>query len=137
MEKVSIAHYNSVNNVWLQMLGFYKLEMRALKNKLTDIVRKNTNIDVVGQARQYEKVFEVQLGSIDELCKDICAITTEQAVHTKEGYIDINLWSAYSQLKERFITEERELNNVKKSFKQFASAMDANSNNVFQSYLSN
>ncbi|MDR3679951.1 MAG: hypothetical protein P4L41_08290 [Flavipsychrobacter sp.] len=137
MERVSITHYNSVNSVWLQMLGFYRLEMRALKIKLTDILRKNTNTDVVGQARQYEIVFDVQLGTIDELCNDICVATTEQAVHTKEGYIDINLWSAYNKLKDRFILEERKLNEVKKSFKQFASAMDANSNNISHSYLSN
>lgn len=125
MEKVSITHMSNAHTDWLRGLDFYKQEIKILKKRLTDIAGRNTHFDVMREVEHFENQFDIQAENIHRLAHDIKANVKNTAIETKNsgaGYIDGMLFDQHNELGERYIAEEKTINELRQSFQQFSSA---------------
>jgi len=124
MEKVSITHLSNAHNDWLRGLDFYKGEIKILKKRLTEIAGKNTDPELMKDVEHFENQFDIQAENIQRLAHDIKANVKVAAVETKTasaGYIDGHLFDQHSDLEQRYISEEKTINELRHSFNEFAS----------------
>lgn len=123
MEKISITHMSNAHTDWLRALDFYKQELNVLKERLTEVARKNTGNDVMKNVEHFENQFKVQLQNIDMLRHDIhtnIASTSNEAQKSKAGYIDSTLLTQHNNLKQKYVTEEKTINDIRNNFNRFA-----------------
>jgi hypothetical protein len=124
MEKVSITHLSNAHTDWLRGLDFYKQEIKILKKRLTEIAGKNTSTEVMKDVEHFENQFEIQAENIHRLSHDIKSNVKIASVESKNsgaGYIDGYLLDQHQELGQRYITEEKTLNELRHSFNEFAS----------------
>ena len=123
MTRVSITHMSNAHNGWLRSLDFYKQEIKILKGLLTEIAKKNTSAPVMKEVEHFENQFRIQLENIAKLAHDIKGNLTDagkQAHASGAGYIDGILLSTHTALGEKYIVEEKIVNELRHSFQQFA-----------------
>ncbi len=124
MEKISITHLSNAHTDWLRGLDFYKSEIKILKKRLTEIAGKNSQIEVMREVEHFENQFEIQAENIHKLAHDIKAnvkIAAAEYKNSGAGYIDGYLFENHNQLCDRYIAEEKTVNELRHSFNQFAS----------------
>ena len=125
MEKVSISHLSNSHTDWLRGLDFYKQEIKILKKRLTEIAGKNTHSNVMRDVEHFENQFEIQAENIHKLSHDIKSNVKIAAVESQNsgaGYVDGIFFDRYDTLWQRYITEEKTVNELRHSFNEFASA---------------
>ena len=123
MKKVSITHMDNHHNQWLRALEFYKQEFHILKNRLTEIGKKNTGDEVMKQVEHYENQFKVQSNNIDKLGHDIrenVSQASQQVQQGNAGYIDSHLFQQHAKLENEFIHEEKIINELRHDFNRFS-----------------
>lgn len=111
------------HNQWLRALEFYKQEIYILKNRLTEIGKKNTGDDVMKQVEHYENQFKIQAGNIDKLGHDIrgnISQVSEQVQDGHAGYIDSHLLLQHTKLENEFMFEEKVVNELRHDFNRFS-----------------
>jgi len=123
MKKVSIKHLGNSYGDWLRALVFYKQELDILKERLTEIVSKNTNADLLKQVEHFENQLKVQNNNIDNLHHDIELMVTSAAIEIRQStsaYVDESLIKRYSELQMQFECEERLISQLRHEFNEFA-----------------
>ena len=123
MKKISITHMSNAHNDWLRAPGFYKDEIGILKGRLTEIAGKNTGAEVMPKVEHYENQFTVQRDNIDTLAHDIRQNVNEAgsaAEASGAGYIDAALFTRHNALQQKFIQEEKTINELRHEFYDFA-----------------
>jgi hypothetical protein len=100
--KQSLHNLYDECNAHLRALDFYKLELKYLQKRLGDIVKENTNQDILAQAEQFQNLFIITQDNLDEMHHLIKArlgaverIIKKKPSHTDEKTIEEG--SKYSQ----------------------------------------
>ena len=62
-----ITHVTSEYADWLRAIAFYKDEIKILKNRLSEVSQRYTNVDVKSDVEHFQNQFIVQRNNIDEL----------------------------------------------------------------------
>jgi len=124
MIKENISAMSDEHTGWLSALDFYKQDLNILKRRLTEIAGKNTGKEMASDIDHYENQVNIQTENIDKLHHDInenLAKSATQAKNNSAGYIDAELLKEHSRQKERFVSEEKVINELRQDFNRFAS----------------
>ena len=124
LEKVSITHMNNAHSDWVRALHFYRDELKILSGRLTEIATKNTGREAMLEVEHFENQFRIQAENINTLSHEIRANVSMAAHETKAsgaGYIDGILITRHNELSTKFATEEKIINELRRSFNEFAS----------------
>ncbi len=108
---------------WLRALDFYKDELGILKERLTEIAGKNTEHELMHKVEHYENQIAVQRDNIDRIAHDIrlnLASTSNELQHSPAGYIDATLLAQHNTLHQRYLGEEKAVNELRHEFYEFA-----------------
>jgi len=65
--KQSLHNLYDECNSHMRSLDFYKQELKYLQKRLADIVKENTNQDILAQAEQFQNQFIITKDNLDEL----------------------------------------------------------------------
>jgi len=121
MNQTNIRNRQVIHSDWLRALDFYKGEIDILRKRLTEIAARNNGDDVSRSIEQFENRFALHRDNIDYLEHDIrenaIAIGKDAAGHN--GYTDTKLFETSDELKGRFITEEKLVNELRHAFNLF------------------
>src|SRR5579883_2558324 len=123
MEKAHISNIDHIQSDWLRGLDFYKNELHILRKRLTEIAGKNNGHDVNKGVEHFENQFKLQSENIDFLRHDINENVSNIGRQVKEstaGYVDTGLIKAYKKLEEKYVAEEKLINELRHDFYQFA-----------------
>ena len=124
MEKISITHMSNAHSDWLRGLDFYKQEIKILRKRLTEIAGKNTSPEILKEIEHFENQFDIQTENIHKLSHEIktnVKIASQEAKKSNAGYIEGLLLDQHNILGQRFLSEEKTVNEIRQSFNQFAS----------------
>ena len=69
--KESITHLHILCEDWKRELNFFALEIPMLRKRLDEVVRRNTNKDILSQVEHFENKFKLMAGNTDELLHDV------------------------------------------------------------------
>lgn len=121
MKKVNIRHWQSNHNDWLRALKFYKEELDLLQDRLTDIAARNTHAEVLENVEHFEDQFQIQKNNIEEMIHDIQTNLNKIAVEvdTQTGFVDEALIKQMEKLKLFFISEEKNIMELRHAFNLF------------------
>jgi len=123
MDKIHISNVDHIQNDWLRVLDFYKSEISILRKRLTEIAGKNTGHEVNKGVEHFENQFKLQDENIDFLKHDINSNVSDISRQVREstaGYIDASLIKLYRRLQEKYVAEEKLINELRHDFYQFA-----------------
>jgi len=123
MHKTSITHLTNEHNDWLRALGFYKDELNILTERLQEIASKNNGNNIGPVIEHYENQFEIQLSNLSRLVHAINKNLEDIGVEVKDdtaGYVDTVLMEQHYKLKDRVVTEEKTINELRHTFNRFA-----------------
>ena len=56
---------------WKRELNFFKMEIPMLKERLEEVVSKNTDQEILAQVEHFENKFKIMDSNLDELLHDI------------------------------------------------------------------
>ena len=124
MIKENISAMTDEHTGWLSALVFYKEELNILKKRLTEIAGKNTNKELGPEIEHFENQVNIQSENIDNLHHDInenLSKAAAQAQNNSAGYVDAGLLKTHEGQREKFLTEERTVNELRQNFNRFAS----------------
>ncbi|MCB0700020.1 MAG: hypothetical protein H6551_00405 [Chitinophagales bacterium] len=122
MSMTSIKHLNNEHNDWLRALSFYKDELDILKERLTEVAGKNTGDEASQQADHFENQIKIQVTNIDTLRHDINTNLARVAEEVKDtaGHVEGELIAEHDALRDRFISEEKTINELRHEFNRYA-----------------
>lgn len=66
-----LSELHTENKEWIKELDFAKDEIETFKNRLSEVVQKNTGTDILAPAEHFQNQFIRHLEVIDELKHDI------------------------------------------------------------------
>lgn len=122
MSMTSIKHLDNEHNDWLRALDFYKQELSILKGRLTEVAGKNTGDEASQQADHFENQIKIQVTNIDTLRHDINTNLAKVADEVKDnaGHIEGGLIAEHNALRDRYIAEEKVINELRHEFNRYA-----------------
>jgi predicted RNA-binding protein len=108
---------------WISKLKFYEDEILILKNRLSEIVSKNSQKDVLAQAEHFQNQFVVQKENIDEISHSITVDEDmiQKAVDKKPKDIGQLNTEPHSKEKVEMESFEKNFNELRAEFNKFAS----------------
>lgn len=120
--KTSVTHLSNEHNDWLRSLDFYKQELNILKERLTEIAGKNTGEEAEKGFDHYENQLKIQVTNIDTLRHNINENLSKLAQESKEalGHVDKDLISNHDAFRDKVITLENDVNELRHEFNKFA-----------------
>jgi hypothetical protein len=124
MTKTSLDNVTTAHNAWLSALRFYSEDLVIMKNRLTEIAGKYTNHDVGKMIEHYQNQFIVQQDNIARLAHDINATVSAMSAQAKKsgtGHVDAAFAGSFRDLGERYLAEEKTVNELRADFNQFSS----------------
>ncbi len=71
METAFIYDQHQIHQDWLSRLEFYKEEIHILKERLQEIISKNSSKEALSKAEHFQNQFIIQRNNIDELAHSI------------------------------------------------------------------
>jgi len=71
MQTTSVKKIDNRHSEWKSLLGFYKDELEVFKNRLAEVVEKNTSKETMQMAEHFQNQFIIQAENIDILLHDI------------------------------------------------------------------
>lgn len=71
METKKITSLHEENKQWQNDLLFYKDEVKIMKNRLEEIVTKNTSKDILAQVEHFQNQFIIQADTIDGIAHEV------------------------------------------------------------------
>ena len=124
MTKTSLNNVTTAHNAWLSALRFYSEDLDIMKNRLTEIAGKYTSPEVGKMIEHYQNQFIVQQDNISRLAHDINSTVSAMSAQAKEsgtGHVDAAFADSFRDLGERYLTEEKTVNELRADFNQFSS----------------
>ncbi len=117
--KVNETHYGE----WKSALSFYKDELNVLKGRLTEVVSKNSGVEIMKSIEHFENQFLLQGENIDILQHDINTHLNKMAAAVQQhaGHINPQLLAEEVQLKDRYESESKVFNELRHEFNAFLS----------------
>lgn len=111
------------HRAWMSKLKFYEDEILILKNRLSEIVSKNTNKDILAQAEHFQNQLIVQKENIDEISHSITVDedTIRKAVDKKPKFIDQLDTEPHTKEKQAMDSFEKNFTELRAEFNKFAS----------------
>lgn len=123
MEKEIIYNSNMhfEHEQWKGELAFWKQELLFFNNKLSELVTRWTNKDVLAQLEHYQNEFILHGGVIEDLQETIEKHETRIAAQSKEGEdaIDVRLAEQHVAFRDKMETQREIYADLKKEFFRF------------------
>ncbi len=112
-------HFEHQN--WKSELAFWKDELKTFNNRLSELITRWTNKDVLKQLEHYQNEFILHGGVIEDLEEIIEEHETSIAGHTKTGNesMDVRLAKKHMEFRNRIDTQREIYNSLKKEFFSF------------------
>jgi hypothetical protein len=123
MKQISIKHINNLHNDAIRGLDFYRDELTILNERLGEIAAANTNREVAEQVEHFQNQFIIHNEQIDELqhaLRENLQLVAKQVIQTG-GQTNETSLPANEGLYEKYLTEEKMLNELRHDFNRFAS----------------
>ncbi|MCK5402207.1 MAG: hypothetical protein KAJ28_11290 [Flavobacteriaceae bacterium] len=108
---------------WLRELSFWEDELKSFKNRLSDLVTRWTDKNMLAQLEQYQNQFIIHAEVIDRMQDDINVHETNIAKHSKKGkdMLDVILVKKHIEFRDRLETQRQIYSELKKGFFRFLS----------------
>lgn len=123
MEKEIIYNSNMhfEHEQWKGELAFWKQELQFFNNKLSELVTRWTNKDVLAQLEHYQNQFILHGGVIEDLQETIEKHETRIAGQSIEGEdaIDVRLAEQHVEFRNKMETQRQIYADLKKEFFRF------------------
>ena len=123
MEKEIIYNSNMhfEHEQWKGELAFWKQELLFFNNKLSELVTRWTNKDVLAQLEHYQNQFILHGGVIEDLQETIEKHETRIAAQSIEGEdaIDVRLAEQHVEFRNKMETQRQIYADLKKEFFRF------------------
>ncbi|QCE40487.1 hypothetical protein [Psychroserpens sp. NJDZ02] len=123
MEKEIIYNSNMhfEHEQWKGELAFWKQELQFFNNKLSELVTRWTNKDVLAQLEHYQNEFILHGGVIEDLLETIEKHETRIAGQSLEGEdaIDVRLAEQHVEFRNKMETQREIYADLKKEFFRF------------------
>jgi hypothetical protein len=71
MKTVLLTEQHVAYREWLNLLAFYKDELKIMQNRIAEIAERNTKTDVLAQVEHFQNMLIIQKNQIDRLRHDI------------------------------------------------------------------
>lgn len=122
MSMTNVSRLTTEHSDWLRGLSFYKDELGIMKERLTEIAGKNTGDEASSNAEHFENQFKIQLTNVDTLSHDINAMMQKAAEEAEKsaGHIEEGMLKENDALRERYISEEKALHDLRYEFMRYA-----------------
>ncbi|MFT5754510.1 MAG: hypothetical protein ACI924_001747 [Flavobacterium sp.] len=106
---------------WKDELAFQKDELKSFNNRLSELVTRWTDKDVLAQLEHYQNEFVLHLGVIEDLQETIEQHETRIAGQSKTGNdsIDTQLAKKHIEFRNRIETQRHIYAELKKEFFRF------------------
>jgi chromosome segregation ATPase len=116
-----ISELHKQNGEWKSLLTFVREEIETFKNRLSEVVSKNDDVEILAPAEHFQNQFIRHNEVIDELLHDINADEHRLVVNVKENNIavehrkvDVN-----ENIISRMETFEKIYNDLKKEYIEY------------------
>lgn len=108
---------------WRSELLFWEDEIKSFQNRLSELVTRWTDKNVLAQLEHYQNQFILQEGIIDKLQADIDSHETNIARHSERGedVLDQVLVKRHIEFRNRMDMQRDIYSNLKKEFFRFLS----------------
>ena len=108
---------------WLSELAFWKDELKSFNNRLSELVTRWTNNEVLVQLEHYQNEFILHGGIIDDLKEAIEQHEIRIAAQTKTGQnaLDTILVKKHLEFRNRIETQRQIYADLKKAFFKYLS----------------
>ncbi|WP_292889147.1 hypothetical protein [Nonlabens sp.] len=115
----SIMHFE--HQLWMGELAFWKDELKFFKNRLSEIVTRWTNKEVLAQLEHYQNEFILHGGVIEDLQETIEEHENRIAAQSKMSreLMDIQLAKRHMEFRDRLETQRHIYAELKKDFFKF------------------
>ena len=110
-------------NTHLRSLDFYRQELKYLQKRLADIVKRNTNPDIMAQAEQFQNQFIITKDNLDTQNHTIKVQlkTVEKLIKQKSNHFDEKTLSDSGKFSQSIHNAERDFAALKLRFNKFLS----------------
>lgn len=121
--KKTIYQLHEEHKTWLNMLLFYKDELSIMGNRIAEIARKNTAMEVLSMVERYQNQLIIQKEQIDILSHEIRGHESvlEAAVKENPTAVDHQKFSDHPQLREKVEVFEKMFNDLRAELIRFLS----------------
>ncbi|MBK9717221.1 MAG: hypothetical protein IPO85_06870 [Saprospiraceae bacterium] len=119
--KDSISHLHVMCQDWIRELKFYKSEIPFFKNRLEEIVQKNTSSEILMHVEHFENKFRLMEIHIDELLHDVKLkdkVLLDNASE-KPNYIGVKMIESDNTIADLIQSDATDFVKTKKEFYQF------------------
>lgn len=108
---------------WRSELAFWEDELKSFKNRLSELIRRWTNKEVLAQLEHYQNEFILHEGVIDELQEAIEKHETRIAGQTQSGLeaLDTAMTKKHLEFRNKMETQRLIYADLKKEFFRFLS----------------
>lgn len=119
---INIRYVSHLNNESLRGLEFYKQELVFLQKRLDEIAANNTGEEVLKKIDHFQDEFTIHREAIDELQDQITGNNHQMELELEKTgvYIDETAAADHENLIQRYKTEERMFNDMRRKFNLFA-----------------
>jgi uncharacterized coiled-coil protein SlyX len=110
-------------NSHLRSLDFYRDELKYLQKRLADIVKRNTDKDILAQAEQFQNQFIIAKDNLDELNHTIKSQfkVIEKMIEKKPSHVDEKTFTDSSKFSQSIHNAEKDFAAMKLKFNKFLS----------------
>lgn len=122
MKKINVKYVQNLHNEALRGLQFYKEEMNILQQRLEEITKDNTHIEVMRSVEHFQNQLIIQRNNMDELRHTInehLGLITHQLEKTSY-FVSENAEEAQTKLYEQYLSLEQSINELRHEFNRFA-----------------
>ena len=108
-------------NSHLRSLDFYKEELKYLQKRLADIIKRNTDKDILAQAEQFQNQFIITKDNLSELTHTIKSQLkiVEKLIEKKPNHFDEKTISDGSKFSQNTHNAEKDFAALKLRFNKF------------------
>lgn len=121
--KSSIQHLHLICEDWKRELSFFKDEIPILRNRLEEVVSKNSDKDILTQVEHFENKFAILNTHIDELMHDVNlkkdSLNSQAA--TQVNYTHIKMVESDENMEELMQITAKDFYDTKKDYYRFLS----------------
>jgi len=123
MSYTSVTHLGHEHLEWLKSIEFYEGEFDILEKRLEEIVSKNNGAEAMAGVEHFQNQFMIQRNNMDELKHSINEHTGKVSDDAKKhmGKIEAGSLGEHNQLKDRFQTLEKIVNDLRHEFNGYLS----------------
>lgn len=119
----AVSHGGADHLQWIKEIEFYKDEFNVFTKRLEEIVRKNTDRNVMAEAEHFQNQFIIQQNNIDEIKHSVTRHSSKVAADSKEhaGRIKTLLVIEHEDLQNRMAVLEKSIRDIRNDFNKFLS----------------